>query len=312
MKHLFTAVMSVAFIFGLVCGPQTVSAATKSSDIESLLTRIEALRTAIAQRADFEQSGPVAKTADDPDYFTFQITNEQMALYGKQATVLNIQTDGSVNQILISTDCTDIDGLLFLNERECSNAYWLSSFKEKDGLRTFSLPLRLATDMERTKIPVSFHACRFNGCQFEDKLNIPYKNKITFADQVKVYDRYEWTYEWNNNTYHVQEVLLSFPAKEIRKVKLNVKCDARGLYIRTDEELRATCNSKRDYSQVDFGDEEIDEQGNIFNLRIESVTDNISEEQVGAVKMMFSFVNWQNRVIHELVHVPLQLEEPLE
>lgn len=312
MIKVFKVFAVSIFVLTVFVGPHVTFAADKISDRDALLSRIEELRAALAQRTEFAVKGPVAKSADDPEYFKFEITNEDLAVYGRKTTVLTLQTDGSVAQILVSIDCSDVDGTLFVRERECSDEYWLSEYDEKDGIRTFKLPLRLSTPLDNTKFRVSFHACRYNGCQFEDKITVSYKDKITFADQVKIFDRYEWQYEWNDNTYHVQEVLLNFPFKDIRKVKLRVTCDVSGLYIRTDEELRATCNSKRDYSPVEFGAVETDEMGNVYNLRIESVTDNITKDQVGSVKMLFTFINWQNRVVHELTHIPIQLEEPIE
>jgi hypothetical protein len=90
-----------------------------------------------------------------------------------------------------------------------------------------------------------------------------------------------------------------------------VTCDESGLYIKTTEEDRATCYSRRDYSPVDFGDENTDDEGNVYDLRIESVTDNIQPDQAGAVIMHFSFMDWQNRVIYETTYRPEQRNEAI-
>lgn len=308
MKCLLNILVGIALFASLIFAPQTVLASNEGRNIDSLLEKIEVLRSLIAQRVAFAETGPVLKTNEDPEYFTLEAL-DIVPVFGPETELVEINTDGSVSQLLLTSTCNQFDGTLKIMTRDCQDKVWVSEFEEENGIRTFSVPVRFDTSEQTALFEIDVFACRYNGCQHEKTIELKYKNKVTFADQLRIYDRYEWEYEWNDNVYHVQEVLLNFPFENIRKVKLRVTCEGKGLYIRTDEEERATCYSRRDYSQVDFGEIQTDEQGNVYNLRVESVTDNITQEESGFVKMEFTFFNWQNRLVHTAYHTPVQKEE---
>ena len=245
-------------------------------------------------------------------FFTHLDKEIDTTIYGSNKTNLVFETDGGVNQLLLVVDCSDLDGTLKLfSNLNCTEQNWLYLSEEIDGVKTFNVPVSYITDEEVDSIKIDVFACRFNGCHLEDDISLRYKNEKTFADDVKIYDRYEWQYEWDDRIHHVQEVLLNFPYQEVQYIKLRVRCDSTGLYINTNEDERITCNSKRRYSQPDYRDFITDEQGNVFNLRIESVTEDIQEDEVGKVELEFIFLGKNNSVIYTAYHRPVQLDVEL-
>jgi len=214
-----------------------------------------------------------------------------------------------VRQIVVTNTCNDDSQVLLSSNSNCVEETWIMKSELHDGVKTFTVPVSLVTKQAEDKIKLSVFACRFDGCVYEKELTIPYRTKITYADKVKVYDRYEWTYEWNDEIYHVQEVLLVLPAKETSKVKLKVRCDKRELHIPTTEDNRASCRESREFTNADYQYVETDELGNVYNMRIESVTNNISIEDSGSVELEFIFFDKQNNVAHTVLHRPVQKEE---
>lgn len=295
---------------GLLLVAQPTYATTPT--IEALQQRIESLRTIIQQRIDFPVTGAIEKTNDDPEYFSLEeVEQSPQFVYGNEPGVIEYRTDGSVLQLLLQHSCREAaDAPRLAKQSECMDSLWVLAPEVVSGVVTFTIPVEFANHgYETLSTEIDVYACRYNGCQFEKTTTVTHKKTKIFADDLVIFDRYEWEYEWEGKTYHVQEVLLHFPDNEIRRVKLHVTCDAKGLYIKTTEDDRATCYSKRQFSPFDFGDEQIDEEGNVFNLRIETVTDNIQAKDAGKLLMEFTFINKQNSVIYETAYRPLQRED---
>jgi hypothetical protein len=159
---------------------------------------------------------------------------------------------------------------------------------------------------------VSVYACRFNGCVKTSPLVLSYKSSRSFVDDLVIKDRYEWVYEWDGRRHHVQEVALAFPAEMVRSVRVRVRCDVPGLYIDTVEDTRVTCNSKRKISPPLFRTPVTDKEGNTYNLVLETVTDDITKEEVGELELELTFIGPQGQILHKAFHRPVQLDTLLK
>jgi len=311
MQQLQVATLVYATL-ALFAVTSPVLAATPVQTLADLQTTIETLQQVIAQREDFQANGPVQKSDADPDYFLFKaVSAVPVTVYGASATTLQYQTDGSVMQLLLRAPCPESMNLHRLyRAASCQNDTWVFSAEELNGIKTFTVPISfVASNYEKVTVEVDVFACRYNGCRHEQTTMVVYKNNQSFADKITVYDRYEWEYEWNEKIHHVQEVLLAFPHKDVRKIKLRVLCDVRHLWIQTTENDRATCSSRRTFTPPDFKRVQTDENGNVYNLRIEAVTNNIQVEDTGAMEMIFTFIGWQNQILHEVAHRPTQRDQ---
>ncbi len=318
IKILTNTTFAAIFVAVLVLVPAKAEAQelnTREEIITSILEEIDRLLGLVKQREDFlldEQPEMEVEEEILADFFARLDEENDTTIYNKNKTNLLIETDGGVSQLLLVVDCSDYDGSLRLfSNSECSELNWLSSYEEINGVKTFKLPVSYISDEEKETLELDIFACRFNGCHFEKDISFKYKDEKTFADDVKIYDRYEWIYEWNDRIHHVQEVLLDFPYRDVKSIKLRVRCSETGLYITTNEDNRTTCNSRRRYSQPDYRDYETDEQGNTFNLRVESVTNNIQDDKVGSVELEFVFYGYNNRVLYTAYHTPLQRDVEL-
>ncbi len=301
-------VIVMAFSLALPAEAKTKTTLVKK-DVSTLVEEIKNIQKLVEQRTQFNLKGP-AVIAVRPEYFALNFAADSVqTIAGDNVANISINTDGGVSQIMILSKCSEVIGVLTLGQSNtCVEKTWVSKYTEANGVRNFSIPVGYTSEELEASLNFSAYACRYNGCMFEKNFSIQYKDKLSLADTLRIYDRYEWTYEWDNKIYHVQEVLLSFPYKDVRRVKLIVRCDVAGLYISTEDDNRATCNNRRSYGQPDFRDYTTDDQGNAFNLKIESLTKNIQEENVGAVTMEFTFIGKQNQVIYKTTHKPIQLD----
>jgi hypothetical protein len=316
LKNISYSALIAVFAFVFIAIPSSTVFATYFDTEDTLVEQrimaptITKLLAMIKDREDFKinktslSQSVVSNRSED---FFFRIgKNSPSTVYGTKPVTLIAETDAGVRQIVVTTSCeaSDSEVLLFSNTT-CEEETWIIQSETNSGIKTFKIPLAINTQNEEDVIGLSFFACRHDGCVFEDTVSISYKDKITFADQLEVYDRYEWEYEWNDRIHHVQEVLLYFPYKDIRKIKLRAYCDTSGLNITTTEDNRVTCNERREYSVVNFRDYETDEEGNVYNLRIESVTTDKIVENSGAVELEFMFFNKKNRA-HTVYYRPVQ------
>lgn len=318
LNYIGYSALLATFVLSLVAIPNhNVLAATKEESrielINSILSEISVLLDLVKAREDFYENRAILEQVDhdgrSDDFFLRVGEDSPVAVYGSKPVSLIVETDGGVRQIVVTSSCDKSDStVLMFSNVNCVEQTWINEFEMESGVKTFTIPVSFTTKNTEDAINLSVYACRFDGCVYETNLAVPYKEQIAFADQVEIYDRYEWEYEWKDNIYHVQEVLLSFPYKDIKKVKLRVRCDINGLYIRTTEDDRATCNNRREYTNPDYRDPETDELGNAYNLLIESVTKDSIIENSGAVEMEFVFIDKRNRVAATLYHRPVQEE----
>lgn len=307
----------IFFLAILLAGvPVSVSASeSKTETINKLLEQIGNLQLIVKDRFDFNRTSIITEPAEDrsSDFFLRVAGDSAPTLYAEKSVNLILETDSGVRQILIMTDCRDNElSPIFNNNTTCESQTWVYGADLQDGIKTFTLPVQVSATENSGEVGFRIFACRFDGCVLETELDLPFKTDVEFTDLVKIYDRYEWTYEWDDKIYHVQEVLLSFPHKDIQKVNLVVRCDGGGLSIATTEKNRVTCGGKRRYSNLYYRNEETDEVGNTYNLKIESVTKNISVEQSGSVEMEFTFTDKRNQVVSTIYYRPVQKEEILE
>lgn len=320
-KYLLIPAILVAVFLFLPQG--NANASTTETGVEdkiellnTLLSKIDVLMNLMRDREDFfENKDVIARTEPgkrSEDFFLRLAKDSAAAVYGSDSASILIETDGGVRQIVVTSACADDNfETLLMGNSSCSEEVWLTQSTMNNGVQTFVVPVAVDTKQEEGDVKLSVFACRYDGCVFETDLSIPYKEKITFADQVHIYDRYEWTYEWDGDIYHVQEVLVDFPYYDVRIVKLRVRCDVPGLYISTDEDNRLSCNERGRFSNVDFRNPKTDEQGNTYNLVIESVTRNISKDDAGSVELEFAFVDKHNGITF-MYHRPMQKEVEAE
>lgn len=310
---LFLLVFALSLATAVPVHQAMAAEESRLETIKSLMTEINALLNLVKDRKDFAVNKASLDAVDhsdrSEDFFLRIGEDSASVLYGSEPTPIILETDGGVRQIVVTNSCSESGSkvLLFSNS-DCVEETWVIESEMESGIKTFTVPVSLITKEAEDSVDLSVYACRFDGCVFESNLVLPYKEQISFADQVEIYDRYEWIYEWNNNIYHVQEVLLDFPYKDIKKVKLRVRCDVSGLYIATDDDYRATCHNRREYSNFDYRNVTVDDNGNTYNLLIESVTRDSVVENSGAVELEFVFVNKRNGVAATLYHRPVQEE----
>lgn len=286
---------------------------TSAQLIVEIMEEIKRLQLLIKDRVDFKQNkfDLIKDEERTEDFFLRLAEDSATKVYGNTESNIKLETDGGVRQILITNSCAD-SAVILLDNTKCATNTWVVDANLNSGIKTFTVPAKLVTNKDEDIMQLSVIACRFDGCVMETEIELPYKSEIDFSDQVSIYDRYEWTYEWNDRKYHVQEVLLNFPYKDIKEVELRVRCEEGQLYIATNEDDRATCNNRRRYSNIDYRDFETDDQGNEYNLRIESVTEYLPDYPVGLVDMEFKFIHKRNHVVALINHYPVQLDDLAE
>lgn len=274
---------------------------------ESLIKQLEILK----QRLLFITNAqpPMVVDKETSQYFSLKIDEtSSTTVYAKKPGVLVIKTDGGVGQLMLETKCSDKGALLLNGAKKCLTQTWLTDYVEESGMRTFTIPVNYADLKATSTRKVSIYPCRFNGCHKEDTVTINYKEKREFADDLVIKDRYEWVYDWDDKTYHVQEVILGFSTKEVKKIYLDVKCETKGLYIETTEDHRVTCNQNRRFSDNFFREVKTDDEGNKYNMVIETVTNDIEPEEVGKVLLTFRFYAINNRLLKIVEYRPIQLD----
>lgn len=305
------------FLFAIFLVPShSVLAAnneSKSEQISSIMTQVESIKSLIKDREEFlankvHNQTVASEQVRSEDFFLKVSKDSSITIYGSEKTPIIFETDGGVRQIVITSSCENLTSkILTFSNSECKPETWIVDSKLSNGVKSFTLPLSYISKKDEDIVKLSVYACRFNGCVFEDDFEILYKKESVFSEVVDVYNRYEWEYEWKNQVYYVQEVLLNFPYKDVKWVYLDVDCDNNKLYIETTEDDRATCNQRRKFTKSDFRSYTKDDQGNVYNLRIESVSNKmIVEETTDAVELEFSFIGYNNQIIDKLYHRPLK------
>ncbi len=292
--------------------PGTVEAHHKVIEVNSspkveMTKQLELMRQRIQFLTDTQPEMEVA--SDTLQYFSVKVSEiSELNIHDNKPGNLVVVADGGVSQLVLETVCEKDNSLLFGKAKKCLTYTFVSEYVEEGGIRTFTVPVSYLGTKNGAELDVILYPCRFNGCFAEEAATFKYKSFREFADDLKIYDRYEWVYDWDGDTYHVQEVLLNFSSKEIKKIYVSVRCEAKGLYISTDQDHRYTCNQKRRIAEHNFRKEEIDEQGNKYRVLLESVTRNIQKENVGKVVMEFRFMGANNKILHIAEHRPVQLD----
>lgn len=228
-------------------------------------------------------------------------------LYGDEDFVLSLETDGSVESLVFKTDCSNVDSQLSIDASYCRSTVEVTNFIENDGVRTFEVPLVVRTNDKKTDVEMTVSACRFNGCVIEEKFNFSYKITKEFTDKVDVKDRWEFEYEYEDELFHVQEVLVAFPAEDIRRVKARLLCSENALYRDTDDAERIACQGRRTFTRGYFDDVVTDDYGNEFNLMIQLMMSEVRPEGGAYVELELTFTTFANKT-YEVAHSPVLWE----
>lgn len=301
---------AILMIPGTVSAQAETDAQTLEGQISILKDKLNELVFMLQARTNYYAGTDSALVVDEETskwFFVRQSADNDSRIFGDFDASLVIEADGGTLQLLIETDCSE-GGLLLGDTSTCLDHQWYTASELHNGVRTYTIPMKVLTDSEVEQFSVSVRACRFNGCDEGIVVPINYKQAQTFGDTVEIYDRYEWEYEWDGDQYHVQEVLLSFPHHEVKKIKTRVRCDVTGLFTDPQEEHRLGCSTREQFTAPDYQDTRVDEEGNIYNLLLESVSRNFSADDVGKIEMEFVFFGKTNSVIHTAYHRPVQLE----
>jgi|GEM_PF-6974973 len=305
-----TTVLSVfVFLFVVVVPTSAHAQADIEPTIEALRAEIERLQGMVVQRQNYFESGP---TTDEPaEYFNFVTGNTPEVLFEGERQSVSFTTDLDVQQVLLVTDCATES--YTKGSSVCSEESWLiSTTPATEWSHTFDVDIAFPTNSTDTTT-YDVYACRWNGCMLEDTLTFTHKPVQTFADQVHIFDRGEWEYPIGNELIHEQEVLLRFPAEEVKYLYLETFCEDRRNFTPTyDASKRISCDEERRYAQPEFRDVLTDEAGNEYNLLLISATDNMTQELSGSVELQFRFVSSQNATIATVSHWPEQKEEVVE
>lgn len=313
MKKILSALCGpvLCTLFGVVVASSPVPVlATTPTALESLRAQVVTLERMITQRVQYPTVGARAVRSDDPEYFNVDVVSASpLMVFGDddEDTLLVIATDGSVDQIALTRTCSVLNRqLTLLNNSGCATTTWILPTSEKDGVRQFAVPVGfVAGTRADTEQSLEIVACRFDGCRQESKATVVYRPERTYADEVVIKERYNWVYDWNNKTHAVQELLIGFPIKDIRAVRLQLLCEKRSAYIATTERDRLTCGSKRLLTRGDFSKPKTDKEGNVYNLRIEIVTNATVDASTTGINLRVDFLDMRNRYFSELQHKPI-------
>lgn len=290
--------------------PNPAQAQTPTAEtIEALLAKIETLQTIITQRVDYAATG--ATTEGAQEYYYFALAAEpELTLFGRSTKEVEVKTDLDALQLLVVTDC-ESDFVLFAGET-CKRETWITTAEIEEWTRTYAIPVRFVGEETEADTTFEIYACRYNGCMLEGEVAVTYKATKTFADEVTIKDRYEWEYESDNTRLHTQEVLVSFPQKQVQKVTLDVSCNDHGLSVKTYNDQTVSCYESVTYTRPEFRDILTDELGNSYNLELYTMTKGLEAGQSGTMLLEFTFYGQNNRLLAEVSHRPVQKEEIAE
>lgn len=296
--------------------PQVTRAAASDrvvqAQIDALLARIDELMLIIeARKAD--ESADNESAAEAPEYldwFSFSVGRDSAkTAFGDEEALLIFETDGGTEELVLTLTC-DEDTVLLGSNHICVEEFRTDDFTESGGVRTFAIPVYASTTkLSKARLEVS--ACRFNGCVKEEKITLELIPEKRLIDGVRITDRWEYDYEWDDELFHVQEVMVSVPADDLSYMKVGLDCDDIALFKDTDDIKRVSCNVERKLRRIHFGTEESDDYGNTYNVILQVfVAGGVYPQGStdGQVTLEFRFVKRDNSV-ELLEYAPTLWEE---